>query len=144
MKKWYNIQFKSILYFSAFIFFSSCDAPDSSLLCTGEFRYITIQVLTQNQEPAQLKELSVVDKNADREIDLCHSDMCGNQGFIGNTESGLYTIMHDHFAGEIDGELELLVSGSGDEGAFSERFIIEDDGCHVSKVSGPDQVVLSP
>jgi len=139
---------KSLLYIVALIIFSSCSSRDSSpndsLLCTGVFNYVTIQVLTQNQEPAQLNELSVVDKNTDREIDLCHSDMCGNQGFIGNTESGLYTIMHDHFAGEIDGELELSVSGSGDEGSFSETFVIVDDGCHVSKISGPDQVVLSP
>jgi hypothetical protein len=135
---------KSILYFTAFIFLNSCGINDNSPICTGEFRYINIQVLTQNQEPAQLNELSVIDKNTDREIDLCHSDMCGNQGFIGNTESGLYTIMHDHFAGEIDGELELSVSGSGDEGSFSETFVIVDDGCHVSKISGPDQVVLSP
>lgn len=109
---------KSLLYIVALIIFSSCSSRDSSpndsLLCTGVFYYVTIEVLTQNKEPAQLNELSVIDKNTDKEIDLCHSDMCGNQGFIGNTESGLYTIMHDHFAGEIDGELELLVSGSGE------------------------------
>lgn len=135
---------KSILYFTAFIFLNSCGIKDDSPICTDIFKSITIQVLTQNQEPAQLKEFSVVDKNAGSEIDLCHSGMCGNQDFIGNTESGLYTIMHDHFVGKINGELELLVSGSGDEGSFSETFVIKDDGCHVSKVSGPNQVVLSP
>lgn len=123
---------------------SSCQKTSDSTICTDEFRNVTIQVLTQNQEPAQLQEFSVSDKSTGREVDLCHADMCGNQGFIGNTESGLYTIMHDHFSGEINGELELTVSGTGIDGAFSETFVIEDDGCHVSKVSGPDQVILSP
>lgn len=87
-----------------------------------------------------LDELRVYEKRFEVELDVCGSEGCAPGSFKGNPESGSYVIIDDQFAGKINRVLDIVVEGKSGELSFQEEFTIEDDGCHVSKRSGPETI----
>lgn len=60
----------------------------------------------------------------------------------GRPQTGSYVVMHDHYAGKINGKRDLILSGSNEEYSFREEITVEDDGCHIYKVAGPDTITV--
>lgn len=129
------------LFFLMFV--SSCDLFESSNICSSDFRYVNILVLTQENEPAVLDEIRVLDKHTGSEIDLCQPDTCPEGSIMGIPEVGSYVIIHDHFVGKIRKRADLQVEGKGQQGNFQETFRVTDNGCNISKTAGPDTVFVT-
>lgn len=113
------------------------------MVCTGDFRYISIIVLTTDQQPVILDQLSVFDKTSGEEFDLCEPDGCADGGSLGAPDMGVYYIFHDHFVGKIGmGDRTLIVEGENADISFQEEFGVRDNGCHIEKTAGPDTVIV--
>lgn len=120
---------------------TSCSLfSDSGTVCTSNFRSVSVYIVDAEGESVMLDDLRVYEKRFEVELDVCEPDGCAPGSFKGNPESGSYVIIHDHFAGKINGVIDIMVEGSSGELSFREEFTIEDDGCHVSKRSGPDAI----
>lgn len=133
-----------ILFIGLFLMsFLSCDAWQE--VCTSEFKIIGIQVLSADEEPIILDEVSVTNLETDRVVEICDDGLgnCEKGVPAGYPEEGLYFIFHDGLRDEIPGDdTKILVEGSNDEIHFQEDFKIGDNGCHVFKEAGQDTVFV--
>lgn len=131
----------SLLLILASCFILSCSTDSDSRVCTGEFVVHYLTVLTPGDEPADAVQIEVSNKETGEIYNVCEDDsICGP-----GEEDGRYVIFHDGFLGEVnsDGE-EVIVEGFQADSSFTEEFVFGDDGCHIQKYEGPDQVYLSP
>lgn len=133
-----------LLLVSGLAIFSSCSlfSDSESGICTSSFNYVNIKVVNNDQEPIVLDEFAVIDGKTGKNYDLCKVNNCGSGTIAGNPEKGIYTLMHDHYAGEINGERVLIVNGKNEDISFQEKFSVYDDGCHISMRSGPDPIII--
>lgn len=133
-------KFNMLLLSTLFLIsFTACeDTPIGSPVCTAEFVTITLNVADANGDPVKDADISVVHSASSDTLQVCEDFSCTN-GTNGN-----YTIFHDGLMDEtsIEGET-FVVTGSAEEGSFSEEFVFAKDECHVYKNSGPDTITIN-
>ena len=101
--------------------------------CTTLFASVQLVVLDSTRAP--LAGLAIVDTN-----------LRTHQGFgIRQSPfwSGSYDVFDDGEKGLVSSDGDAVkVTGTGSVGSFSSVFVFKAGDCHVSKVSGPDTVVV--
>ena len=123
-----------------------CEVLFDSKVCTSEFRMIGVSVVYEDKEPVIFDDASVKNHRTGNEIDLCSSyhSNCTREEIIGHPESGYYTIYHDGLRNEIGMRpVALMFSASNDSVSVEQLFLIDEDGCHVQKKAGPDQIIIN-
>ena len=109
-------------------------------MCTQEYRILTISVKDQASNPVLLDQYFVVKSSTGEMIDFSQEDPFTDSI---NRLNGIYTLM-------TDGRMEMT-SRAGVEFVFhgrignaeivNEKYIIANDACHVSLVSGKTEVI---
>lgn len=115
-----------------------CDDVTEDCACTLEFRSFTLTVLDPDSLPADSVDLRVASTRTGGVFDIRQIDL--------NLPVGTYVIFDDSFVQDIPtGGEPVRVTGSKDNLSFSADFIFDTDvcRCHVSKIAGPDSVVLT-
>ena len=119
----------------------SCSSPAEEVvcLCTAEFRFFTVAVVDAQGQPAD--DVSISTTRVSDGLDLTPlSD-------VGLGQPGVYVVLTDNAGGNVteEGTLVEVIGTRGDTG-FRAEFVFNKDacGCHVSQVSGPDTVQLTP
>lgn len=121
----------------------TCDSLNT--VCTDELIVINVRVLSMDEEPIDLDQVTVTGLETGGVLDVCDGSWldCENGAPSALAKEGIYPIFHDGLRDEIPGDdMKILVEGSNSEISFQEKFEIGDDGCHVFKEAGPDTVFV--
>lgn len=118
---------------------SGCDADDGTqlIVCTEEFRILSVTVVDGTGAPVDSLDLSVV-----RTRDGFTFDIGQDLAF----DAGQYVIFDDGFKDEVTPAGEAIqVTATKDGVSVTGSYVIATDplGCHIEKVSGPDTLVWS-
>ena len=129
---------KAFLVFGAvlLVVLSSCDEIAPTCLCTTDFAIVAFHVVDASGNPQEDVEITVWHPRKEKILAIV-------QNF---PLAGGYVAINDSFRKEIksSGE-EITVTGQKQDKEFSASFVIAVPGecrCHVSKVAGPDTVVV--
>jgi len=116
------------------------DCP-TDLMCTMEYRTITISVTDTNGAPVALDEYRTVRLSDNREFDLRHD--AGNWEDSGRRATGIYPVLTDSQQKEAStaGELFEFRGEKDNKVLVREQFRIRDNCCHVELLSGNTTVV---
>ena len=129
---------KFIILFIATLVVSCSDSSDcGDIVCTMEFRMITVKFVDTNGSPQIVKDFKVVNKRTG-EIITPVSDM---------TNQGLYVVASDSDLLKLSEKGDnLLVSATDSKtnAKVQAEYLIAGGvcSCHVTKISGPDTVKL--
>ncbi len=106
-----------------------------NVMCTMEFRTITVQVVDKNGAPVRLDSYQTTLAN--------NSTVVGNTGAMAPTDDGHYPVISDAFVGgHKNTQTKMIFTGTKDgKTVVSEAYEIGVDCCHVSRISGKEKVV---
>jgi hypothetical protein len=115
---------------------TSCSTGFEDCVCTEEFRVYGLTVVDDDGAPVNDASLEVVNLRTDRQL---------VSTFLGLPTSGTYWIVDDSMLDEftVDGD-SVEVTGTNDGLSFRTgfRFAVDECGCHVQKLAGPDTVTI--
>lgn len=135
------ISFVLLLLFSPFFIAGSCNKEekkrkcDPNMACTMMFASVSITVKTSNGIPAELDEVYTLRKSTS---ELLKYSQPGNA-------TGTYTVLDDSYQKELQNKQEEFhfVGKKNGKVMVEEPYVLSADCCHVSKVSGNDELVIS-
>jgi len=106
------------------------------MVCTMEFRSFHVKAVDAQGNAVHHAEVSVVRSRGSLPIDPCKEGSC-------NTTEGAYTVLTDAHYDQVSrrGDTFLVTLRTG-ELVGTGRLEFFYDGCHVSKRSGPEVIVL--
>jgi len=115
-------------------------STDQQTVCTASFAYITVYAHDGAGHPVP-PVFTITDT-----IRRTGQSFTMSQDFNEVSPIGTYVIFDDNQQTRIRSSGDSVrVSGSGTAGRFSADYVFGvPDGCHVSKLSGPDSVLVSP
>ena len=115
-------------------------STDRPMACTASFAYITVFAHDGAGHPVP-PVFTITDT-----IRRTGQSFTMSQDFTEVSPLGTYVIFDDNQQTRIRSSGDSVrVSGSGTAGRFSADYVFGvPDGCHVSKLSGPDSVLVSP
>lgn len=121
---------------------SGCADSSTELVCTMEFRILTIQVHDSNGLPVSDATLTVYHEGTNS----AWPPATGDGGF--SSDRGTYAVIDDSHLQRIErGEnvpLTLSATRSAQPAAVgTASWVVTSDGCHVSRVSGPDTLTIT-
>tara|TARA_R110002073_G_scaffold128999_5_gene275232 strand:+ start:24760 stop:25185 length:426 start_codon:yes stop_codon:yes gene_type:complete len=137
--------FSKVITIALFIFsvaFISCDDNEeddcSTVLCTEQFVTITVSITNQGQNPVALDRIEVINLQNQSDVTIPLS----SSTFLLAQQQGQYPIVNDSGIGK-NQELILQFKGfvNGVE-VVNENYVVAADCCHVSLVSGNQEVIL--
>lgn len=126
----------------ALLIVAGCDtlgfgSGNDGLVCTLEFRSIGVEVVDGDGAPVAGLDAETVIVETGERLDRSAS-VDGGQG-------GVYVVASDAHVERLDEDgTALRFTASGDTLTASAEFVIAGGPCHVSKLSGPDQIVARP
>lgn len=130
---------RKLLFFMSLILFSCTDSNDG-LVCTEEFRMLTVTVNYSNQEPVLLTDYYTQKISTGEKIYFKPENEYIDSIY---TNNGTYILFTDDKLGK--------VSRSGNEFQFkgfidtimvvNKTFIIRNDGCHIDLISGNTNII---
>lgn len=104
------------------------------IICTHEFRSITLKITDSNNSPVALDYYYSFNKSSGQIYKL-----------KGDTSAGIYTILTDAEMGNIlQKGSEIIFSGTKNGEKLTERFLIGHNCCHLVKLEGENEVSFSP
>lgn len=117
---------------------TGCDT-DALYACTEEFRTIQVRVVDQIGRPVEgLQAQSVLAENGAPLVALDPSDpQVGTDGFYPVASDANLDVL------DIDGEA-VIFTATGPGVRAEARFVVADDGCHVTREEGPTEVTAVP
>jgi hypothetical protein len=133
-----------ILMIIGFMFLLSCirDNKHDDILCTTEYRMLTVTIKDSQSNPVILNDYFVKKTSTGEIIDFSQEDPFMDSI---NRIQGIYLLSTD---GKMD-----MISGNGTEFEFhgildtteivNEKYIIGKDQCHVMMVSGQTSIVIT-
>jgi len=131
---------RNVLFFISLILYSCTDTNDG-LVCTEEFRMLTITVNYSDQLPVLLTDYYTLKTSTGEKIDFKPENEYIDSMY---TNNGTYVLFTD--------DKMSKVSRSGTEFQFkgfidtilmvNKTFIIRNDGCHIELVSGNPNIIL--
>jgi len=112
---------------------SSCDKCEDEIVCTQEFRSITIRLDNGTQMPVTLDEVYTLRQGSTQKIIF-------TQPFT----NGQYIVLDDSYHSSLKNqEADFRFIGvKSNQVVVDQTFKIRGDDCHVYKVSGPDNVLV--
>ena len=124
--KFYGSLFLALLFSLSLLF--SCNEEDG-ISCTLEFRTIGLTVIGDSLTDYYTIRLS--NNDTIRSIDF---------GF----EDSYYVVLDDSYQSEIENSQESFefIGEIDDSVVVQETFVIAADLCHITKISGPSQIIL--
>lgn len=107
-----------------------------TVMCTMEFRTITVGVVDGAGNPVQLDSYQTTLVGT--------GTVVGNTGAIQSNDKGEYAVVSDAFVGDNKNTRTKMVFTGMKDGktVVNETYEIGVDCCHVSKISGKEQVVV--
>jgi len=115
--------------------FGACILTDDMILCSDEFVSVQFRVVDVSGEPQD--SFAVTVRNARTgEVYSVRQPHSGE---------GVYHALDDGFMDRIRGIAPLIVHGERGDREFDASFLmgVDEDGCHIQKVAGPDTVVVA-
>ncbi len=135
MKKTYTTEFRplEILIILIFGLFMSCKKEDDSdLVCTSEFKIITVSIIDVNSDKIILDKFSVIDKNSG--LDVTPPESLYPLNFA--QERGEYPIVTDGSI-ELNSTREMTFIGYiNNQEVIRSEYVAEEKLCGVSLISG--------
>ena len=126
------------LYFALLLgtisLFSSCGkCDDDQVVCTEEFRRITLSVDNSTQLPVSLDEAYTLRGNSTQKL-----------FFEQSPDDGNYVVLDDSYHSElINAEDDFRFIGvKNNQVVVDQTFRIAGDNCHVFKKTGPDTILI--
>lgn len=124
---------------AALVTFAGCDvAFEAPFACTEEFRTVNVEVVDAfGRALPGLSYTSVHERTGDVLV-------TGGPDTSADAR-GLYPVATDADAPllRVDGD-PVVFTASGEGILASARYVLSDDGCHIRKEDGPDQIVAEP
>ena len=127
------------------VIFISCDAKESvnseceNVVCTFEYRAISITIINQSQIPVALDSFKVIDK----ETGVDYSILLSTNQFILAQETGRYPLVNDASFG-LNEEYTLQFKGYiNNTEVVSSTYEVSTDCCHINLISGDLQLELN-
>jgi hypothetical protein len=120
----------------------SCRSGNHGIMCTEEYRMLTISIKDSASNPVILSEYFVKKTSTGEILDFKQEDPFMDSI---NRMNGTYIILTDSRMGmtsKTGAEFEFH-GLAGDVKIVQERYIIGNDGCHVRLLSGNNQVIVS-
>lgn len=114
----------------------SCSNATENCVCTAEFRVYGLTVVDEAGEPVNEVSLEVVNLRTDRRLVSL---------FLGMPTPGTFWIVDDTMRDEFRvGGDSVRVTGTSGSLSFVTgfRFSVDECGCHVHKLAGPDTVTI--
>lgn len=115
---------------------NSCTTASENCVCTDEFRVYGLTVVDEAGEPVNEVSLEVVNLRTDRRLVSL---------FLGMPTPGTFWIVDDTMRDEFRvGGDSIRVTGASGPLSFVTgfRFSVDECGCHVQKLTGPDTVTI--
>lgn len=130
--------FKKIYFFLYLLLTLSCSSSENEcnlidVVCTEEFRYITVEIVDSKNEPIVLDSYKIIRNDTDE--DITHKeDMFQNS----------YPIINDSYQNEIaNKKLSLTFTGVlNNQEVINEIYIVSADCCHIDLISGKTKIIL--
>ena len=130
-------KYLTICFIMLSVFFSNCEKETetetdcTTVICTMEFRSIMIHIRrSTDNTPVILTSYKVLRTSDNKDITMRDNDLTDNNGY--------YTIVNDSSEGlTINANTEVEFQGYiNNTQVISRKFIVSEDCCHVSYVSG--------
>ena len=119
-----------IIIFFAILFFISCAKEEEEVICTMEWRYISIDV-----KGGVLDNFYTIRKYTGDTIHHEKDNILGNNSYI---------ILSDNYQNKIKNKEEIFIFKGyiTDSLVVNEQYIIKADECHINYVSGKKEINL--
>jgi hypothetical protein len=119
-----------IIIFFAILFFISCAKEEEEVICTMEWRYISIDV-----KGGVLDNFYTIRKYTGDTIRYEKDNILGNNSYI---------ILSDNYQNKIKNKEEIFIFKGyiTDSLVVNEQYIIKADECHINYVSGKKEINL--
>ncbi|MDG1803546.1 hypothetical protein [Flavicella sp.] len=110
---------------------SDCNPID--IVCTEEFRSITLEIIDINDNPVILDAFKIIREDTGEEIESSE-----------NFHQNFYTIINDNYQNEIaQKEINLKFTGFiNNIEVLSTNYVVSADCCHIELISGKTKIVL--
>lgn len=119
----------------AMVVSSACSSPDSGLVCTASFAYLTAIAVDSTGAPVAGLLVSDSVLRTGKRFDIGQLNGMGTAGTMVIWDDNHLTSVRQ--SGD-----SVRVTGSTTTRGFDATFEFGSDGCHVRKLSGPDTVVV--
>jgi hypothetical protein len=135
---------KTLFYFITVILFWSCNKPEEinceNLICTQEFRMVTVKFIDANGNPLEVKDFKSVNLRT-------NEDLTSSNYVDPVNAKGYYAVVTDANTKDLStkGDHIRVSAKHPFNGTIKEADFVVSGGecaCHISKISGPEEIIF--
>lgn len=131
---------KVIAFLFSLVFVFSCDSDSSNVICTEQYKLISLEIVDTNGLPVALDSLKVMLGECDITYEYT------SQGYEEAKTTGMYILLSDEWQKELENiESEIVFTGyiAGEE-VVQESFRVTADCCHIQYADTKPLTIVYP